>query len=83
MDDNYIYRSPEDLIAHLERLKYPRADLPNDRGDPSWYRLEQKPYKLTLPEVVRLKNHLFPSDPPATTSGMCDRIVLCDVIRID
>jgi hypothetical protein len=62
-------RSPEDLIGVLKSAGYDVEDLPNDRNDSSWNDLKGEPYNLSVPELSRLKNHLFP------VQGMYDRIV--------
>ena len=75
-------RTVDELFNALKLEGYEREHLPNDRNDLSWNELKGEPLKLTIQELSRLKNYLFPIPPPATVPGMFDRTLLCDVVRI-
>ena len=50
-----VLPSLESAKGKLEQNGFPFEDLPHDRSDPLWTRIEEK-YGLSLPEVSALKN---------------------------
>lgn len=52
-----VLSSLENVKGKLEMMLFPFEDLPNDRNDPVWDKIEKK-CDLTLPELSALKNEV-------------------------